>query len=112
MARDSRRRSFAARPRPTGPQPLAHVGIRSIECVRPDGVTVDRVAINPGDWRCSGLMAGLLDGWMAQRRPGVDSAYARLKTAQTDKTALADFGRFVDEHAGDPVGPEAGRPVD
>ena len=103
MARDSRRRSFAARPRPTGPQPLPHVGIRSIDSVRPDGVTVDTVAMNPGDWRCSGLMAGLLDGWTAQRRPGVDSAYARSKTTQTDKSALADFGRFIDAHVGDPA---------
>lgn len=103
MARDSRRRSFAARPRPTGPQPLAHVGARSIDCVRPDGVTVDTVVMNPGDWRCSGLMAALLDGWAAQRRPGVDSVYARLRTTHGDKTALADFGRFVDAHAGDPA---------
>lgn len=102
MARDNRRRTFAARPRPTGPQPLPHVGIRSIDCVRPDGVTVDTVAMNPGDWRCSGLMASLFDGWTAQRRPGVDSAYARLKTTQADRSSLADFGRFVDGHAGDP----------
>lgn len=103
MARDSRRRTFAARPRATAPQPLPHVGIRSIDCVRPDGVTVDTVAINPGDWRCAGLMAALLDGWTAQRKPGVDSAYAKLSTTHVDRSALADFGRFVDAHAGDPA---------
>src|SRR5258708_1773381 len=81
---------------------MPHVGIRAIDCVRPDGVTIDTIAINPGDWLFSGLMAELLDGWTTQRKPGVDSRYARLKTTQSDKTALDDFGRFVDNHAIDP----------
>ena len=63
MARADRRRSFASRSRPSGQEPLGHVGIRAIDCVRPDSVTVDTVAVNPGDWRCSGLMAEVLDGW-------------------------------------------------
>ena len=102
MARAERRRSFASRSRPSGAEPLGHVGIRAIDCVRPDCVTVDTVAVNPGDWRCSGLMADLLDGWVAHRRPGVDSRYARFKTTQTDRHALDDFARFVDTHARDP----------
>lgn len=103
MARADRRRSFASRSRVSGPPPLGHVGIRAIDCVRPDGLTVDTVAVNPGDWRCSGLMAEVLDGWVAHRRPGVDSRYARFKTTQADPYALGDFARFVDDHAGDPV---------
>ncbi|MGO9899187.1 MAG: hypothetical protein ACLP0J_05755 [Solirubrobacteraceae bacterium] len=102
MARADRRRSFASRSRPSGPRPLGHVGIRAIDCVRPDGLTIDTVALNPGHWRCSGLMADVLDGWVAHRRPGVDSRYARFKTTQTDKYALGDFARFVDANAGDP----------
>jgi len=47
-------------------------------------------------------MAELLDGWTTQRRPGVDSRYARKKTTESDKTALDDFGRFVDNHATEP----------
>jgi len=101
MARDNRARRFPARPRPTGPQPMAHVGIRAIDCVRPDGVTVDTVTVNPGRWRCSALMADVADGWAAQRKPGVDSAYANFKTTQTDRSALEDFGRFIDAHASD-----------
>ena len=81
---------------------MPHVGIRAIDCVRPDGVTIDTFSMNPGGWLSSGLMAELLDGWTAQRKPGVDSRYARLKTTQSDKTALDDFGRFVDNHATDP----------
>lgn len=103
MARVDRRRSFGARSRVSGPPPLGHVGIRAIDCVRPDGLTVDTVAVNPGAWRCSGLMAEVLDGWVAHRRPGVDSRYARFKTTQADRYALDDFARFVDDHAGDPV---------
>src|SRR5712692_8262449 len=101
-ARDNRRRRFPSRSRPTAPLPMPHVGIRAIDCVRPDGVTIDTIAINPGDWLFSGLMAELLDGWTTQRKPGVDSRYARLKTTQSDKTALDDFGRFIDKHATDP----------
>lgn len=81
---------------------MPHVGIRAIDCVRPDGVTIDTIAMNPRDWLSSGLMAELLDGWTAQRKPGVDSKYARLKTTQSDKAALGDFGRFVDNHVTDP----------
>lgn len=81
---------------------MAHIGIRAIECVRPDGVTVDTVTMNPADWRCSGLMADVLDGWLAQRKPGVDSTYGNYRTAQTDKAALDDFGRFVDARVGCP----------
>lgn len=103
MARADRRRSFTSRSRRSGPEPLGHVGIRAIDCVRPDSVTVDTVAVNPGDWRCSRLMADVLDGWMAHRRPGVDSRYARFKTTQNDRYALDDFARFVDAHARDPV---------
>ena len=47
-------------------------------------------------------MAELLDGWTAQRRLGVDSRYARKKTTESDKTAVDDFGRFVDHHPADP----------
>src|SRR5258707_4227078 len=101
-ARDNRRRKFQPRSRPTAPLPLPHVGIRAIECVRPDGITIDTIAMNPGDWLSSGLMAELLDGWTAQRKPGVDSRYARFKTTQSDKTALDDFGRFVDNQTTDP----------
>jgi hypothetical protein len=81
---------------------MPHVGIRAIDCVRPDGVTIDTIIMNPADWLSSGLMAELLDGWTAQRKPGVDSRYARLKTTQSDKTALNDFGQFVDNHTTDP----------
>jgi len=81
---------------------MPHIGIRAIDCVRPDGVTIDTVTMNPRTWLSSGVMAELLDGWTAQRKPGVDSRYARLKTTQSDKTALDDFGRFVDDHANDP----------
>jgi len=101
MARVNRARRFPSRPRPIGPQPLPHIGIRAIDCVRPDGVTVDTVKVNPANWRCSGLMADVLDGWAAQRKPGVDRAYANFKTTQTDRSALDDFGRFVDAHAAD-----------
>src|SRR5713226_5005816 len=101
-ARGKRRRKFQPRSRPTAPLPLPHVGIRAIECVRPDGITIDTIAMNPGDWLSSGLMAELLDGWTAQRKPGVDNRYARLKTTQSDKNALADFGRFIDNQAIDP----------
>src|SRR5258708_33387762 len=101
-ARDNRRRRFPSRSRPTAPLPMPHVGIRAIDCIRPDRVTIDTIAMSPGDWLSSGLMAELLDGWTAQRKPGVDGRYARLKTTQSDKTALADFGRFVDNHATDP----------
>ena len=103
MPRADRRRSFASRPRLTGRQRLGRVGVRAIDCVRPDGVTVETVAVNPGEWRCSGLMADLLDGWVAHRSAGVDSRYARFKTAQADRYALDDFARFVDGHAVDPV---------
>src|SRR6266849_2442861 len=101
-ARDNRRRRFHSRSRPTAPLRLPHAGIRAIDCVRPDGVTIDTIAMNPADWLSSGLMAELLDGWTAQRKPGVDSRYARKKTTESDKTALDDFGRFVDNHATDP----------
>src|SRR5229473_6731742 len=101
-ARDNRRRRFSSRTRPTAPLPMPHVGIRAIDCIRPDGVTIDTITMNPGDWLSSGLLAELLDGWTAQRKPGVDSRYARLKTTQSDKTALDDFGRFVDNQATDP----------
>src|SRR6266849_7234134 len=101
-ARANRRRRFPSRSRPTAPLPMSHVGIRAIDCVRPDGITIDTFAINPRDWLSSALMAELLDGWTAQRKLGVDSRYARLRTTQSDKTALADFGRFVDNHATDP----------
>src|SRR5712691_3621068 len=97
-ARDNRRRRFSSRARPTPPLPMPHVGIRAIDCIRPDGVTIDTIAMNPADWLSSALMAELLDGWTTQRKPGVDSRYARLKTTQSDKSALADFGRFVDNH--------------
>ena len=103
MARGDRRRSFASRLRVTGPPRLGRVGIRAIDCVRPDGVTVETVAVNPGDWRCSGLMADVLDGWLAHRSAGVDSRYARFKTTQADRYALEDFARFVDAHAVDPA---------
>ncbi len=103
MARADRRRSFASRSRLTGRPRLGRVGVRAIDCVRPDGVTVETVAVNPGEWRCSGLMADLLDGWVAHRSAGVDSRYARFKTAQADRYALDDFARFVDAHAVDPV---------
>src|SRR5713226_1647649 len=102
MARDNRRRKFPSRSRPTAPLPLPHVGIRAIDCARPDSITIDTLSMNPADWLSSGLMAELLDGWTAQRKPGVDSRYARLRTTQSDKTALDDFGRFVDKHATDP----------
>src|SRR6266849_10051789 len=82
--------------------PMPHVGIRAIDCVRPDCITIDTISMNPGNWLSSGLMAELLDGWTAQRKPGVDCRYARLKTTQSDKTALDDFGRFVDNHATNP----------
>jgi hypothetical protein len=101
-ARDNRRRKFPSRSRPTAPLPLPHVGIRAIDCVRPDSITIDTISMNPADWLSSGLMAELLDGWTARRKPGVDSRHARLKTTQSDKTALDDFGRFVDNHATDP----------
>jgi hypothetical protein len=81
---------------------MPHVGIRAIDCVRPDGLTIDTLTMNPGDWLSSGLIAELLDGWTAQRKPSVDSRYARLKTTQSDKTAIVDFGRFVDNHAANP----------
>ena len=81
---------------------MPHVGIRAIDCIRPDGVTIDTIAMNPADWLSSALMAELLDGWTTQRKPGVDSRYARKKTTESDKTALDDFGRFVDNHATDP----------
>ena len=81
------------------PLPMPHVGIRAIDCVRPDGITIDTITMNPADWLSSGLMAELLDGWTAQRKPGVDSRYARLKTTQSDKTALDDFGGFVENYA-------------
>jgi len=103
MPRADRLRSFASRSRLTGLPRLGRVGLRAIDCVRPDGVTVETVAVNPGDWRCSGLMAYVLDGWMAHRSAGVDSRYARFKTAQADRYALDDFARFVDAHAVDPV---------
>src|SRR6266852_6882369 len=102
MARLNRRRKFQPRSRPTAPLPLPHVGIRAINCVRPDCITIDTISMNPAVWLSVGLMAELLDGWTTQRKPGVDSRYARLKTTQSDKTALDDFGRFVDNHAIDP----------
>jgi hypothetical protein len=103
MARADRRRRFGSRSRLTGRPRLGRVGIRAIDCVRPDGVTVETVAVSPGDWRCSGLMADVLDGWVAHRSAGVDSRYARFKTTQADRYALDDFARFVDVHAVDPV---------
>src|SRR5947209_16171198 len=97
--RDNRGRRFSSRTRPPAPLPMPHLGIRAIDCVRPDGITIDTIAMNPADWLSSGLMAELLDGWTTHRKPGVDSRYARKKTTESDKTALADFGRFVDDHA-------------
>lgn len=103
VPRSNRNRVFDPRPRPTGPQPLPHVGVRTLDCVRPDRVTVDTVALNPGEFGCARLMADLFDGWLAHRHPGVDSHHARHRTALGDKTALVDFGRFVDGHVEDLV---------